>query len=83
LLASCDAENQASAILGIQALPTREARKAEIRRQIAAVCPRPLSDDELEQVASFVEANRSKPAVHVVRMLSRMDAETRICRGMK
>ena len=58
-------------------------RKAEIRRQLAALCPATLSDDDLERAASYVEAHRDKGAIWIVGRLSHMDAETRICRNIK
>ena len=57
------------------------ARKAAIRRQLAAICPTPLSDDELEWAAQFVEEHRSKGAVWIAGRLLRMHRETLICRG--
>lgn len=62
--------------------PTPSARKASIKKQIAAVCPTPLSDDDLERAALYVEVNHEKGAVWLVRRLSKMDAETRICRNL-
>lgn len=60
---------------------TPAARKAAIRRQIAAVCPRALTDDELDRAAQFVETNRSKGAVWIAGRLLRFHRETKICRG--
>ena len=57
------------------------ARKAAIRRQLAALCPTPLLDDELEWTAAFVEENRSKGAVWIAGRLLKMHRETKICRG--
>jgi hypothetical protein len=85
LLASCEAERAppVAAVRTVLAQNTPAARKAEIRRQLAAVCPTPLSDDELERAAAYVEAHRDKGAIWIVKRLSRLDAETRICRDMK
>lgn len=57
------------------------ARKAAIRAQLAALCPTPLSDDELAWAADFVEAHRSRGAVWIAGRLLRMHRETRLCRG--
>lgn len=62
---------------------TPKARRAEIRRQLAALCPSPLTDAELERAAQFVETHRSRGAVWIAGRLSRMDDEARICRGAK
>jgi hypothetical protein len=67
----------------VLAQDTPAARKAEIRRQLAALCPTPLSDDDLERAAAYVESQRDKGAIWIVKRLSRLDAETRICRDMK
>jgi hypothetical protein len=52
-------------------------------KQIKAVCPVPLSADEAEWAAQFVEENRSKGAVYVAGLLWKMNAESRLCRGLK
>lgn len=62
--------------------PSPAARKAAVRKQLAAVCPRLLSDEELEWAASFVEENRSKGAAWVAGRLLQMHRETKICRGI-
>jgi hypothetical protein len=71
----------ARAVIAVLSEKTPAARKAAIRRQLAALCPNPLSDDELEWAAQFVEENRSKGAVWVTGRLLRMHRETKICRG--
>lgn len=84
-LASC-APNEpppARAVAAVLSKQTGAARKAEIRRQLAALCPTPLSDDELEWSAQFVEENRSKGAVWIAGRLLKMHRETKICRGVK
>jgi hypothetical protein len=86
LLGACEDANRApplAAVRTILALDTPAARKAEIRRQLAALCPTPLSDADLETAAAYVEAHRDKGAVAIVRALSRLDAEARTCRDMK
>lgn len=84
LLASCDGQEQAvGAIESVLSEKTPEARKAAVVRQIKAVCPVPLSADEAEWAAQFVEENRSKGAVYIAGLLWKMNAESRLCRGMK
>ena len=87
-LASCDGseETKARAVVlhrvGIVlSEPTHDARKAAIHAHLAALCPAPLSDDELEWAAEFVEKNRTKGAVWITGRLLRMDRESQICRG--
>lgn len=84
LLASCDGPGQAiGAIESVLSEKTPEARKAAVVKSIKAVCPVPLSADEAEWAAQFVEENRSKGAVYVAGLLWKMNAESRLCRGMK
>jgi hypothetical protein len=87
-LASCAAtdETPARAVIlprvgAVLSEPTPAARKAMIRAQLAVVCPTPLSDDELEWAAEFVEANQNKGAAWIAGRLLRMHREARICRG--
>lgn len=87
LLSSCDQRNPPLAVLSVQvqaglASPTPEARKAAIKKQISAVCPTALTDDELEFAAQFVETNRSKGAVWLAGRLLKMHRETKKCRGL-
>lgn len=84
LLVACDSVERPpiAAIRAVQAQATPEARRAEIRRQLARICPTPLSDADLERAAAFVETHRDKDAVAIVRELSRLDAEARVCRGL-
>lgn len=84
-LGACNNIGQAplGAIESILSKPTPETRKAEVVRQYKAVCPTPLSNDELEFVAQFVEENRSRGAVYVAGKLWQMNKETKICRGIK
>jgi hypothetical protein len=70
-----------AAIRTVLAQDTPAARKAEIRRQLAKICPVPLSDVALERAAAYVETHRDAGAVVIVRDLSRLDAEARVCRG--
>jgi hypothetical protein len=85
LLASCEAERAppAAAVRRVLAQNTPAARKAEIRRQLVALCPTPLSDDDLERAAAYVESHRNKGAIWIVGRLSRMDSESRVCRNVK
>ncbi len=84
LLASCDLNEPppARAVGAVLSERTPAARKAAIRRQLAAICPTPLSDAELEWAAQFTEENRSRGAVWIAGRLLRMHRETKICRGM-
>lgn len=83
-LASCAPNDSqpAQAIAAVLSEPTPAARKRIIHRQLAAICPTPLTDDELEWAAQFVEENRSKGAAWIAGRLLRMQRETKICRGM-
>lgn len=83
LLASCAPSDPppARAVAAVLSEGAPSARKAAIRRQLAAICPTPLSDDELEWAAQFVEENRSRGTVWIVGRLLRMHRETMICRG--
>jgi hypothetical protein len=83
LLASCAPSEPppARAVAAVLSERTPSARKAAIRRQLAAICPTPLSDDELEWAAQFVEENRSRGTVWIAGRLLRMHRETTICRG--
>ena len=83
-LASCElSESQpAQAIAAVLSEPTPAARKKVIHHQLAAICPTPLTDDELEWAAQFIEENRSKGTVWIAGRLLRMQRETKICRGM-
>ncbi|WP_428988637.1 hypothetical protein [Methylocapsa aurea] len=65
------------------AQPTPAARKAEIARQLARLCPVPLNDAALDRAADYVETHRDAGAVAIVNDLSRLDGEARVCRGMK
>jgi hypothetical protein len=67
----------------VLAQPTPAARKAEIARQLARLCPVPLSDAALERAAAYVETHRDAGSLAIVNDLSRLDAEARICRGSK
>jgi hypothetical protein len=84
-LGACEAERApaTAAVRTVLAQDSPAARRAEIRRQLAALCPAPLGDDELERAAAYVETHRDKGATWIVGRLSRMDEETRICRNMK
>lgn len=88
LLASCGQSGQPALavvtprVSAVLSKETAQARRAEIRRQLAAVCPAPLADDELEWVAEFVEENRSKGAIWISGRLFEMHRETKVCRGL-
>lgn len=82
-LAACGPERPepVAAIQTVLAQGTPAARKAEIRRQLAKICPAPLSAAALERVAAYVETHRDAGSVAIVGDLSRLDAESRVCRG--
>lgn len=62
--------------------PDKAARLAEIKRQIAAVCPATMTADELDLAATVVERHASDHEVAAtVARLFKMDSEARICRG--
>jgi hypothetical protein len=84
LLASCAPSDPppAQAVAGVPSERMTAGRKAAIRRQLAALCPTPLADDELDWAAQFVEENRSKGAAWIAGRLLRMHRETKICRGI-
>jgi hypothetical protein len=84
-LGACNDIGQAplAAIESVLSQPTPETRKAELVRQVRAICPTPLSNDELEWAAQYVEENREKGAVWLAGRLWEMNKETKICRGMK
>jgi hypothetical protein len=85
LLASCEDRNQApvAAVASVLGEKTPEARKGAVIRAVKAICATPLTDDELEWVAQFVEENRSAGAVYVAGRLWKMNDETLHCRGAK
>ena len=82
-LGGCDPEKPlaVTAIRAVQGKATPEARRAEIKRQLSRICPVPLSDDALERAARYVERHRDKDALAIVNELSRLDAESHVCRG--
>ena len=57
------------------------ARRAEILRQIRAICPRAMTAAELVAAADHVEAHPE--ATPLVRRLDLFDRQSRICRGEK
>lgn len=83
LLASCAPSEPppARAVAAVLSNRAPAARKAAIRAQLAPLCPAPLSDEELEWAAQFVEENRSRGATWIAGRLLKMHRETRICRG--
>lgn len=87
LLAGCASAPQQTAppVAAVKSsASTAAARKADIRRQIAAVCPTPLSPSDLDRAESVVERHQvDRDVIAVVGRLDRMDRETRICRGIK
>jgi len=85
LLPGCapDGLEPRAALVTAKNLPQDE-RRAVIKKTLSRVCPVPLSDAELERAAVYVEINAaSLESQWLVGRLDRMDAETRICRGLK
>jgi hypothetical protein len=70
-----------AAVESVLSKPTPAARRAEVQRVIRAVCPTPLSDDELEWASQFVEENRTKGAAWIVGVLWEKNAQILKCRG--
>lgn len=56
-------------------------RQAEIKRQLAPICPNPLSAASLDRAADYLDAHPD--AFPVVGDLDRLDRESRLCRGLK
>lgn len=62
---------------------TKEARIAEIKAQIAKVCPKNMTPAELDRAAALVERlARDGEVVAVVKRLFQFDSEARACRGI-
>ena len=62
---------------------TADARRAEIKRQIAKVCPGVLTPAELDRFAALVERLAGDAdVVAVVQRLFRFDSEALVCRGV-
>ena len=71
------------ALATARSLPPAE-RRIVIKKALSRVCPVPLTNAELERAAVYVEMNAaSLESQWLVGRLDRMDAETRICRGIK
>lgn len=85
LLAGCASGQQQTAppVAAVRTpAATPEARRAEIRRQIAAVCPTVLTPAELDRYAATVERLAGDGDVLALTMrLVRFDSEARVCRG--
>ena len=83
LLPACAPVNQRPSPVAVVRLPAvtdPAARRAEIKRQLARVCPVPLDDARLERAAAFVLAHPE--AAPIVGDLSALDAQARACRGL-
>lgn len=58
------------------------ARRAEIKRQLAKLCPTALTGAELERLATVIERYPADVDVKaIVQRQDRMDDETALCRG--
>ena len=83
LLAGCASgpRRDAPAQAGLDAAGAGGARRAAIKRQIAAACPSPLTAPELERAAALIARYRDdREIVRMVGRQDRMDRETRLCR---
>ena len=81
-LPGCEQGNPAIVLATAKSLPANK-RATYIKKQIAKACPVPLTDEELDRAADYVLSHAlDLEAVWVVGKLDRMDAETRICRGI-
>ncbi len=60
----------ATAVSAVLSRPTPAARKAEIGRQVAAMCNLSLSEDDLNRASAFIEANRARGARWVAEQIS-------------
>lgn len=58
------------AVSAVLSRPTPAARKAEIGRQVAALCNLSLSEEDLDRASAFIEANRSRGARWVADQIS-------------
>lgn len=67
----------------VKSQPTAALRRAEIRKQFARVCPRPMSKKALERAASTVARLQDEGVDELAREALRMNDETNICRGAK
>lgn len=84
-LGACNNTGQSplAAIESVLAQPTPELRKAEVVKQVKAVCPVPWSNDELEWVAQYVEENRTRGAAWISGKIWETNAAILKCRGLK
>lgn len=58
---------------------TPDDRRAEIRRQLRAICPQPMTSGDLTRAADALEAHPD--ILWMVRRLDLFDRQSRICRG--
>lgn len=62
---------------------TKEARLAEIKAQIAKVCPKIMTPTELDRAAALVERLAGDAdVVSIVKRLVQFNGESRACRGI-
>lgn len=59
--------------------PSDDARRAEILRQIRAICPQPMTADELTRAADHLDHHPE--ALWIIQRLDLADRQARICRG--
>jgi len=86
LLGSCTREPPqiAAPVAAVKTISlTKEARLAEIKAQIAKVCPKNMTPAELDRAAALVaRLARDGEVVAVVKRLFQFDSEARACRGI-
>lgn len=81
LLPGCD-RDEISVALGQAKTLSEPAKRTYIKKVIARVCPRPLTDEERDRAADFVLSHAADlEAVWVAGKLELADAEAMICRG--
>lgn len=78
-LASCVAARTPPSAALTTAADDPAARRVEIRRRLAPICPAPMTPAELRAAADLID--RDPAALAVVRRLDLFDRQSRICRG--
>ena len=68
------------AAVAISAASGGDARRAEILRQVRAICPQPMTAAELTRAADWLDGHPD--AYWLVGRLDIMDRQSRICRGV-
>ena len=76
-LTSCNDQAQ----LVAQTLASGDRSKAQIKKTLGRICPRPLTDDEVNWVADVVEESKSRGVDWLAGRLVFMNKQTRACKG--